>query len=305
MTRGFITIATGKEHYYRIANNLLKSYRYFADTPLPFAIICEEENEYTKDFDDVIITNESEHSFMDKFLLLKLCPYDENIFIDADSLCYGDINVFWDVFKNATDFSAFGKDHDLTDNNGAWYNIGGIGKYGEGVTYKSRIHAGVMFIRRSGTLEKLYSDCRNIIRDYDSFSLDAWSNSKDEMTFGIAMPMNAMKSVQEPGRIFGAYPCLKMLSSDMLCGKLCYSTDWNGYTETGLLLHYGTFHTYEPMYRFDVECLDLVISAAQFTKKEKLLYEKRLRYYELKIPYEISRFFRRVINKLLRQHKDI
>lgn len=108
MTRGFITIATGKEQYYKIAANLILSYRLYADNPLPFAIIAEEENEYTALFDDVILTSEALHSFLDKFLLLKLCPYDENIFIDADSLVYGDLNEYWDFFRNATDFSAIG-----------------------------------------------------------------------------------------------------------------------------------------------------------------------------------------------------
>ena len=55
MTRGMITIATVDVHYYRIAANLLLSYRIFSDNPLPFAIIAEEENEYTALFDKVII----------------------------------------------------------------------------------------------------------------------------------------------------------------------------------------------------------------------------------------------------------
>ena len=72
MTRGFITIATGKKQYYEIAVNLLRSYRYFAKEKYPFAIIAEEENECTALFDDVILTNEAMHSFMDKLLLMKL-----------------------------------------------------------------------------------------------------------------------------------------------------------------------------------------------------------------------------------------
>ena len=55
MTRGFITIATGKELYYQLAKNLLLSYKLFTDQPYPFAIMCDRENEYTKDFDDIVI----------------------------------------------------------------------------------------------------------------------------------------------------------------------------------------------------------------------------------------------------------
>lgn len=49
INRGFFTIATGDEKYYRFANNLLKSYR-LHNTKYPFAILCDRENQYTKDF---------------------------------------------------------------------------------------------------------------------------------------------------------------------------------------------------------------------------------------------------------------
>ena len=152
MTRGFITIATGKKHYSEIAANLLKSYRYFSKSPFPFAVIAEEHNEYTDLFDDVIITNEATRSFMDKFLLMKLCPYDETIFIDADSFAYSDLNCFWDFFKDATDFSAIGINYDKNDPEGAWYNIEDIWKYGDLIPYKCRVHSGVMFVRKSSSL---------------------------------------------------------------------------------------------------------------------------------------------------------
>ena len=55
MTRGFITIATGKEMYFQSAKNLLLSYKLYCDDPLPFAIMCDQENEYTALFDDVVL----------------------------------------------------------------------------------------------------------------------------------------------------------------------------------------------------------------------------------------------------------
>ena len=105
MTRGFITIATGKSHYYKIAANLLLSYRFFSKNPYPFAIIAEEHNEYTELFDDVIITTEAMRSFTDKFLLLKLCPYDETIFFDAETLnLYLPAAIFTVVVSYFADF---------------------------------------------------------------------------------------------------------------------------------------------------------------------------------------------------------
>lgn len=97
-TRGFITIATGEEKYYRFAVNLLMSYRLYCPNPMPFAIMCDQENTYTAEFDQAVLFRKSEHPYFDKFELLKLAPYDETIFIDADCLAYGDLNEFWAYF---------------------------------------------------------------------------------------------------------------------------------------------------------------------------------------------------------------
>lgn len=43
MKNGFFTIATGDEQYYKMAHNLLRSYRHFTKNPLPFAILCDRE----------------------------------------------------------------------------------------------------------------------------------------------------------------------------------------------------------------------------------------------------------------------
>ena len=108
MTKGFITIATGKDMYFQFAKNLLLSYKLYSKHPLPFAIMCDRENEYTALFDDVVVFEKTEHPYFDKFELLKLAPYDETIFIDSDCLAYADLNQFWDFFAGADAFSASG-----------------------------------------------------------------------------------------------------------------------------------------------------------------------------------------------------
>ena len=109
MTRGFVTIATGSENYYRIARNLLRSYRLFTASPMPFALICDKENEYTEEFDSVVVLENPLRSYVDKLFIPDFTPFDETIFIDSDCLAYRDLNAFWDAFENGPDFSAFGK----------------------------------------------------------------------------------------------------------------------------------------------------------------------------------------------------
>lgn len=92
-TKGFITLATGKEEYYRLARNLLRSYRFFCAEPLPFAILADRENECTTEFDNVILFRDgATNSYLDKLSLGEYLPYDINIFIDSDCLAFGDLN---------------------------------------------------------------------------------------------------------------------------------------------------------------------------------------------------------------------
>ena len=67
--RGFVTIATGAERYYDIARNLLRSYRMFASINCPFAILCDRENEYTEEFDDVFLLEKAYCNYLDKLQL--------------------------------------------------------------------------------------------------------------------------------------------------------------------------------------------------------------------------------------------
>lgn len=255
MTKGIITIATGDIHYYRIAANLLLSYRTFADAPLPFAIIAEEENEYTALFDKVIITEEAKRSFLDKFLLLKLCPFEENIFFDADSLAYGNLNEYWKLFEGATDFSALGQNFDLSDNNGAWYDLSGIGEYANTIKYKSRVHAGIMFIRRSNNVLKMYDDCIRLYESFDSLTFHSYPASVDECILGLAMPLNNMKAIEEKSDMIAAYPCLTKLKANLYKPQLEYSAPWHDYMNSGLLLHWVTNQTKQPLYKFNTSGL--------------------------------------------------
>lgn len=91
MTKGFVTLAVGDDRYYRLAANLLLSYRYHTDSAMPFAIVADKENEWTKIFDKVVILPNPSFSYMDKIELLSHLAWDDNVFIDADCLIFKDI----------------------------------------------------------------------------------------------------------------------------------------------------------------------------------------------------------------------
>ena len=170
------------------------------------------------------------------------------------------------------------------------------------IAYKCRVHAGVMFFIKSEKLKKIYEDCIDIYSNYDKLKIHTWPNAIDEVVFGIAMPMNNMKTIEEKPELFGVYPRMIRLKTDLLKGSLSFETQWGAHTDRGTLLHFGTIHTFEPLYRFDSECCDYM-NARKVTFIEKIKYEKKVRLYILKIQYCFSKFASLLIrakNKLIR-----
>lgn len=107
MTRGFVTLATGHIKYYKMALNMLRSFR-LHNPDAKFAIICDKENEITKQFDTTVILEKANGDYRDKFSLLINSPYDETIFIEPDCLIYRNLDSFWDILAGKSDFSCFG-----------------------------------------------------------------------------------------------------------------------------------------------------------------------------------------------------
>ena len=285
--RGFITIATGDKYYYKLAANLLMSYKLKTHNPYPFAIIAEEENEYTALFDDVIIVKEVTRSFMDKFLLMKYCPYNETIFFDADILAYSDLNEYWNIFRDATDFSSIGKNCSINED-GAWYDIDGIGRYGDNLKYKVKVHSGICFIRNSEKIKKLYDDCVDIVNNYDKLTIKRFPSSKDEATMGIAMPMNNMYATKELPEYLAVLPCLSYIKVSVLRNTLEYKNNWGTcVNQGGMLVHFGTEQTHEPLYRFEVECFKHLTNNSTDSLLFKIRYKLGTRWISLRLSFFI------------------
>ena len=196
MTRGFVTIATGKEKFYILAANLLASYRCFTDDPMPFAVMCDRENRYTEDFTDVIILPDPCFSYNDKLVLPDLAPYDETIFIDADSLAYRDLNEFWKHFPREADFSACGRDYPA-DYPYAWFLRENVGEYASQVNYVPEFVGGVYFIRKGEKLKEFSELSRRIRDNYHQYTFRIFADPSDEPIFALAMSVMNFRTEDE------------------------------------------------------------------------------------------------------------
>ncbi len=195
-TKGFITIATGKEQYYEIARNLLRSYRFTTKEPLPFAILCDAENEYTKEFDDVRIYPNPTRSYLDKLEMFDYLPYDINIFIDADCLVFNDINRLFDIFRDADDFCCYGRILPLDDKRG-WFEYDNLtDELKNKIDYVVGLHGGIYYMRRTQKTKKVFEDAREFTKNYADYKFKGnFQSPGDEPVIALSMAVNKCKPI--------------------------------------------------------------------------------------------------------------
>ena len=266
-TRGFITIATGDIKYSKLAYNLLMSYRRFTKENYPFSVITDKKNIYLEQFDNVILLKESKESFLDKLLLFKICPYDETIFIDADSLAFGNLCMLFNYFDTADYVSCIGKIFSKDSLNG-WFRFEDVIDYQNIVEYTVWLHGGIYFIRKDPKLVDFYNTCITIADHYKKyfFRFKYLVEPADEPIVALAMAIHKIKPIHGSPEMMAFYRDSQIKKIDIISGTLSYSTNL-GKTDSGLLIHWATSNTERALYRFEI--VKLMWSNKQ---KNNLLY---------------------------------
>ncbi|MBR2411627.1 MAG: hypothetical protein IKB08_07890 [Clostridia bacterium] len=252
MTRGFVTLATGNVKYYNMALNMLNSFR-IHNPDVPFAIVCDRENEVTEKFDDVVVLEKANGDYRDKFSLLVNSPYDENIFIEPDCLIYRNLDFFWELLSDESDFSSFG------------WNNGGIDCWFKTEETKSRLlelvpelqgktdaplfNPGYLFIRKGEKCRKMYEECLSVaerIMGDELLSKDpsilCSGKLRDDPIFNIGMAINGFICNAKPkvAKCISLPSKYKINRIDIIKGVLDV-TDKNGKEFSDCaLLHFST-----------------------------------------------------------------
>ena len=240
MNRGFVTVATGKDKYYVLAHNLLISYRYHSPHPMPFAILCDRHNDWTDEFDQVVIIENPACAFIDKMRIINLSPFDETIFIDADCLAYRDLNGLWNLFKDSPDFGLLGDVHQEE----MWWKKDNLGELRDKVRYNLTCQGGIYYVRNNGDDIRAFADtCSYIKERYWDFKFIMFPRSiSDEQVFTLASAAHGFIPVRPWRGVIAYYPLIKSLDMDIRAGSLvCEFSDYPGEVyRDSFILHFGT-----------------------------------------------------------------
>lgn len=243
-TRGFVTIATGRDHYYILARNLLRSCRKQARKYIRFAILCDRENEYTEEFDDVVIMDGASCSYMDKLQLGRYSPYEESIFIDADSLFLGDPAVLWEDFAPMGDFSGYGAPIPL-DVPGGWFYYEHTGKFQDQLTFNVQMHGGLYYFRRTETGSEVFSRAIYLAQHYSEYKFAHFTEPADEPVLALSMAVSGCEPCQAKNRICFV-PALPKTPKVSVSGGLTLE----GQPFNPVILHFVTANTRRFLYTY-------------------------------------------------------
>ena len=251
MTRGFITIATGAEHYYKLARQLLRSFRCRSDGTVPFALICDRENEYTSEFDHVIILEHPCCSYLDKLLIYRYSPFEETIFIDADSLVMKDPSVMWEDFSGGSPVSCYGKTYPI-GSDGGWFRWENTGKWKNQIRYQIDLHGGTYYFRRGMESEQFFDLAITLAQEYDSYDFKDFVQPADEPVMALTMAIHGCLPSEKKGRV-------AFLNS--LYGRLSLSDHGELYQDgrpcDAIICHFATRNTRCYLYRYLSAAVDL------------------------------------------------
>lgn len=248
--KGFITVATGNERYYILAYNLLLSYRYHSKSPMPFAILCDKRNIWTEAFDEVVIIENPACSYYDKLRILDLSPFDETLFIDADSLAYRDLNGLWDYFKDSPDIGLAGGRIWPKDWENGWWKHENLGELKDKVDFQLKCQGGLYYVRNNGKdLPAIKETCKYIEEHYRDFHFSIFENVlEDETILCLAAAVHHIRPAAVWNELFAYYPETRCLKADIRSGRFRHI--WKDGSclpnKKAFFIHFGTQNTIDP-----------------------------------------------------------
>jgi len=276
-SRGFVTIATGKDSYYQMAHNLLLSYRLYSEHQEPFAILCDRQNAYTKDFDVVIVLDRPYFSYLDKLQLYAKSPFEESIFVDADALFLRDPALLWSDFSEQDDFSCYGKALPLTSKKG-WFYYEEMGELKAQLQFGVQMHGGLYYFRKTQRCREVFELANHFAEHYSKYRFAHFEKPADEPVLATAMAIHGCKPCAEEGRVL-FLPSYGNKLKVKQTGEICIGKE----PSDGIVLHIATSNTGRFVYQYLLKLIQANGKALDKAEYWKLRFQ--CLYDDIKIPF--------------------
>lgn len=283
--RGFCTIATGDIKYSKLAQNLFLSYVRHTSCKYPFTVFTDRSNKYLECFDNIVVWENPYKTFLDKLNIFSNPPYKETIFVDADSLVYGDLSQLFNYFKDADSVSCVGKVLPLSSKEG-WFRVEDTLYFKNRLNYTLWLHGGIYYFQQTKQTKQFFDLCLEIIPLYKDifFRFQYLTEPADEPIVALAMAIMGFKTINYDPDIFAFYRDSNILKADIVTGSLIYEVS-SGKSKHGILIHWATDNTEKSLYKIEAEKLQYMQNHSRFSSIMRVCY---------KMKYEFMRIMERI-----------
>ena len=201
-------------------------------------------------------------------------------------------------------FSASGSNYPIDSERGL-FRKEEIGPYAQRVHWKPDIHGGLYYIRKGEICDAIYRECRYIAEHYSDFRWpDYCAPFADEPVLCLAMASQGCKAQEAYPANYGIPWEVTEMKCDIFTGLCQYATEWHPLVTDGRMIHWSVRYCKKPLYRFEVEKLNLMVKygiqpgniKGKLPLWQTLLYQYKLRYFAMLA----AEFSGRVIRKILR-----
>lgn len=260
------------------------SYRNTNGSKYPWTLVCDRENLWTADFDNIIILEHPAKSYMDKLTLFGLVPYDECIFIDADCLVFSKLDSFWDRMDQVEGFSCFGKPLPLDSQDG-WFLIDDVGEWKQHISFIPQMHGGICFLKKGEKLNRILYLAHQIEENYNNYKFKYFDKPADEPILALATAITMSRPIAAQEHDFLFLPSVSVREQRNVILSNCASFVTGKSAGAIRIIHYQNHNTEKTGYQ---------------VSRDILLYEKRnihLRYVFYSLA-DALRQFRRHLKRL-------
>lgn len=220
LDKAVITIGTGKPLYIQMAVNLARSFKWWhKNSSIQFYLATDRKDLIPEDLQDINIielnSEQANQGFCSKLYLDQLAPANKNLFIDADCLCYGNLDFVFERFKNCS-VSAIGK---LMKEGEFFGDI-------KNICHKFNVPEIPVFVGSVYYLEKgqlcsqIFKTAREIKLKYDEYGLVRLRGKpNEEPLISISMALHNQKNIEDNGQIKADLMCFEsIIKADILTG---------------------------------------------------------------------------------------
>jgi|TARA_B110000908_G_C10249487_1_gene450970 hypothetical protein len=279
-TRGFMTIAFGKERYIDMALSLGRSLKLNSPN-IKRAVVTDSKSVALKKIYDFIIPLNHDYgkNVEQKLHIDKYSPFEETLFIDSDCLVFRDLEFAFDLFKGSKAI-AIGTEFFFPNDTCVFADIKEVTQ-NLGIIKIPRFNGGVYYISKSSIQQNILIKARSFISNYKTVGFYSFRNQgpADELLIGASIELLGHGNISDNGLLMRTpIGIVGDLVVDAFKGYSKFNK--SGHNVEPAIIHFAGNLVNLPEYKREIRKLDIYYESVFLKEIKVILYHKYFNLYQ-------------------------